>query len=428
MFSVSNMFSPPRKEGAFMRKSSFLPLALIMLPLWAAAFLQAENVRLMAATGAWGVSLLLVMRHVSRRHRDFEAAAGEETRKLVDNATSNILPLAEILEEKKALLPVMTNQLGEIVQHTERAATDIGESFSSIVRRARQQAEGVSLAFDRMAGEEGGESLLSMSGNALRDVIDSLKSMVVVIDSVLADMQSLQSHVDSVTDTMGEIEYIADQTNLLALNAAIEAAHAGEQGRGFAVVADEVRKLSGNSSAAAARIRHVIAQITGSLATIRSHAAKKNADCKGISHGAESVVDEALMRIDNVLGRTKNDLDSLTGQSEALARDISGIVVSMQFQDITRQRIEHVTGPLETLTAELAAMASVLRRAGETPLHMQEGADLEWLKGLYTMQAERDVMASTVGGEAPDDADENTEVGAARRYGLQDAEINVTIF
>ena len=147
-----------------------------------------------------------------------------------------------------------------------------------------------------------------------------------------------------------------------------------------------------------------------------------------MSHGAQSVVDEALLRIDTMLRRTKKDLDSLTGQSEALARDISGIVVSMQFQDITRQRIEHVTGPLETLTAELAAMASVLRRAGETPLHMEGGADLRWLKGLYTMQAEREVMASTLEGEAPDNADENTEVDAARRYGLQDAENNVTIF
>jgi methyl-accepting chemotaxis protein len=68
----------------------------------------------------------------------------------------------------------------------------------------------------------------------------------------------------------------------------------------------------------------------------------------------------------------------------------------MQFQDITRQRIEHVIEPLLSLKTELEEMTLKTRNV-ETSLHeYNEGNGTEWLEKMYTMESERNVLKNTL--------------------------------
>lgn len=383
--------------------------ALIPLPLAAVSFAcggWAGAVAVILYFAAVYASYLYVEKTIARMRMEHENEKQEQMREMA----AVFLPLLSLIRQRARYIPVMTNQLEEVTKTTEVAALGIGESFKDIVARARAQAGKASGVFERFSSDGSGEALIDMSKKALADAIESMRGAAGVSIRTLDDMTKVMEEVGGIQRILEEIEYIADQTNLLALNAAIEAARAGEHGRGFAVVADEVRKLSARSNSAAEKIAGLISKVYAEVKGIHDRTEQSAGKSRTMSSEAEAVVDDTLKRIDRVMSRTGRDLDELTAETEVLAADISSIVVSMQFQDITRQRIEHVIGPLNSLKAELEEMVEKTREIGGR-MSRSEGEGDNWLEDIYTMESEREVLRNTFGlDERRDKAGKNSNV------------------
>jgi methyl-accepting chemotaxis protein len=70
--------------------------------------------------------------------------------------------------------------------------------------------------------------------------------------------------------------------------------------------------------------------------------------------------------------------------------------MSFQFQDITRQRIEHVIEPLSMFHLELDEILNSLHTI-DKDLDNNEQVDVDkWLKQFYTMADERRIMEDTL--------------------------------
>lgn len=324
--------------------------------------------------------------------------ATAENQHLADLET-HLTPIGRLLQEKAQIIPVLTNQLNDVIQQTETAALDIGERFMDIVSRARNQASKAQTAFGEVAGSdaEGGEALIELSKEALAAVVGDLRNVQDAVRQTLRNMQVIIQHTGSIKEVICEIEYIADQTNLLSLNASIEAARAGEHGRGFAVVADEVRKLATRSASAADEIVKLINKVETDIRRIHSETEKSVSETNARTLDAESVMGDTLNRLDSVMERAKNQLDSLSTETESLAKDISGVIMCIQFQDITRQRIEHVIEPLAAFKTEFDEVTQKLRNINEK-IHCWEHQDgsVSRLEVMYTMESERKVLQDTL--------------------------------
>jgi methyl-accepting chemotaxis protein len=302
------------------------------------------------------------------------------------------------------VFPVLIKQLETVIQETENAVLEIGERFMEIVSRARGQASRSANTFTDFAGngEENGSTLIEQSKESLSAVIGNLRKVSEVARHTLVNMRNATDTMGSIREVVLEIEYIADQTNLLALNASIEAARAGDQGRGFAVVADEVRKLSARSTNAAAQIGKLIRTVESDIQGMYEETEGNAGRTEKLSKDSETIINETMDKLNESMNHAKDELDGLSKDTESLARDISGIVISMQFQDITRQKIEHVIEPIRTISGNHERMAARINGEETASIDIQPSNDMSWMEEMYTMESERQVMKDALSQSEPE--------------------------
>ena len=378
---------------------TYLKIIVILMLVAAPSFIEARLFRIiinaLVYAAVIAAAAVFIKKYIKSLHLKYET----DKKQRLSNVATLIKGMNDPLHEKSQLIPVLVNQLEEVTQQTESAAMDIGSRFMNIVERARNQSSEASGAFIKLAGdgEDNSETLTELSKKALSDVIESLRGASEVANQTLNDMETIIKATGSAKTMVDEIGYIAEQTNLLALNAAIEAARAGEHGRGFAIVADEVRKLSDRSHTAADEIRKIVTNIETDTKEIYQKTEKSVSKTNSTSTEAAAVVDDTLEKIDGTISGVKHQLDELTKETESLAKDISNIVISMQFQDITRQRIEHVIEPLLSFKSEIENMLQTMENmGGKINAGENGGGGGNRLEDMYTMESERKVLKNTL--------------------------------
>jgi methyl-accepting chemotaxis protein len=289
---------------------------------------------------------------------------------------------------------VVRGQLNGVVAETEKAAFDIAsrlQEIDEIISRLSAFVQSTTAESNQLltASEERIEHnrvLITTLEDYIRQRSAATMEDKERITRVVNDARSLGTLVEL-------IKHISGQTNLLALNAAIEAARAGEAGRGFAVVADEVRKLSGETDKAVGEISKGIQTVANS---IESQFADK------LSHdnaNAERVALESFAAQLDDLGKSYREvtehealvMSTITDSSQKLAQMFMSALASVQFQDVTRQQIEHVIDALNRLDSHAALLASRLDQLEDSHFQLQPlSAHLDQLYSSYVMDSQRD--------------------------------------
>lgn len=303
-----------------------------------------------------------------------------------------------------AFSEVVGRQLAGVTTETEAAALKIMERLQTV--------DGLVDELDRYVSKTVNESseVLASSGSRLeanRHLIDSMQRHIQARIEATREEQARITHVvgeaRSLESLVELIKKIAGQTNLLSLNAAIEAARAGEQGRGFAVVADEVRKLSDQTSEAVSRIRDGILSVASRIESEfqdKLADASLNNETQALEQFANQLT-EMGERYAELVHREGDVLAQIDRTSKALSGMFMEVMASIQFQDVTRQQVEHVLHAFDRLAAHLALLRRQLSDP-RTPLDFKPLAKhLNEMFDGYVMDQQRSQHNQALGTGAP---------------------------
>jgi len=271
-----------------------------------------------------------------------------------------------------SILPVWQRHVQSVRVQTETAITELLNRFSSLVEQF--QAAG----FTGRSREDKDNmvkiSLLTLCERELGPVIVCLENVVGSKAELLENVRALAAATSELKELADEVRSIAAKTNLLAINASIEAARAGQAGRGFAVIADEVRKLSMLSSDIGARITQRMVEVSSTMGVTLDAAARASDEDRDAISAATHVVEDVLGHVRELARST----DEMRAQGSNIRTDVESMLVSLQFQDRTRQILEVVEMNIARLEQAVGE--------GQLP---DPAAWMQELESHYTMDDER---------------------------------------
>jgi len=264
-------------------------------------------------------------------------------------------------------IDVMHEQIGGSLAESEREVTALIEQLNLLNEQSSAQMERITQSV------ESGKALTEVTASRVEhnnQLIVRLESRLGEQDSEMRDnfeqIRILANDVKALNPIIEVISKIASQTNLLALNAEIEAARAGDAGRGFAVVANEVRQLARRSTSAAADIAGKLNTTAGKV-TGKMVEAQKTFDERHNLGDLQQLVCELMEMQQEFTKSSELQLAVISDVEAGHQQSVERLVQAMghiQFQDVMRQRMEHVQVALVEMRDHLLRLSQARGRSG----------------------------------------------------------------
>jgi len=271
------------------------------------------------------------------------------------------------IKDSKPYIDVMHEQIGGSLAESEREIIALIEQLNLLSAQSSQQMERITQSV------QGGKELTDVTrgrverNNLLISKLEAkLGEQACEMHGNYEQIRLLADDVMALTPIIQVISSIAKQTSLLALNAGIEAARAGNAGRGFSVVANEVRELSKRSTSAAAEIAVKLNATASKVATKMAEAQKALEEKHGLDELQQLVRDLTEMQ-QAFSDSSQLQLAVISDVEAGHQQGVSYLLEAMghiQFQDVMRQRMEHVQQALVDMRNHLLRLTEAQDRPG----------------------------------------------------------------
>jgi methyl-accepting chemotaxis protein len=258
-----------------------------------------------------------------------------------------------VSSQSRSSIEEVQSHVDEVIQISERSVVEIGNKFVAVTRKTRRQVEhALALLEHTQTGSGPGrrqsrplpdlagayEDLLSQIIASLARVTESAEQLERRHESVRQDFK----HVDTLLDQLSAHD---SQIGMMALNTSVSA---GTSSSDVVSVSDQIRTLSLESKALTRDIRRTLEQVRSQHQQTQGAVRQSVLQARDVAAFAategEKLGREMLYNGQEVA----ETLSSIGALGNEIQKDINDIVVALQYQDITQQKLQRLKNPLLT--------------------------------------------------------------------------------
>ncbi len=244
--------------------------------------------------------------------------------------------------------------LHELSASTEGEFIRLGEKLQEFYFQTKGLSELSSQVATCLSGEE-----LQQNKDGLQAVFAQVQEQDDLSGKGVSVLSSLLVRFESIGTQLGRFDQTIRNLHALCNLIKIESASLGGRDTGFNALGEEVRKLAGNVTAKSAELTHH----SENLAEMIRQGLRRMSDFEKKQQGhSRLILDQAVQSLSTMTQRHQSSSETLgeiATRWKRISQSIGEVVASMQFHDITRQRLEHVRDALRDVGEKLPIEASV---------------------------------------------------------------------
>lgn len=287
-----------------------------------------------------------------RRESDDKTISDTQIRKMrkMSSGVHNLLSRwSSVSDRSRNHIEEVAHHVDEVMAYSETAVVEIGKRFVAVTRKTRKQVElGLGILEHTRTGGAKRES------RPLPELVSAYEELAAKIAASLAkvadSVEQLEKRHETVRKDFGHVDTLLDQLSshdsqigVLALNTSVKG---GTSAQDFVSVSDQIRTLSLESKALTRDIRRTLEQVRGQATT--THAAVRNAVAQAREASQFASVESNKLTREMLFNSQEvaETLSQIGAIGNDIQKDINEIIVALQFQDITHQKLQRLKDPM----------------------------------------------------------------------------------
>ncbi len=246
-------------------------------------------------------------------------------------------------------MSVIAASLDALSKNSEPDFMKIGMALQSTYADAsnlsKQTLETVGLI-----GGDSDEGLLSMVGVLVKESLEKVKTCQAAAgqnhDAAEAHMNVVAEHLNSSFNLCTDLKDSAKYLRSVGLQMRVECSRTAQSMEMFSVVAHEISAVSNSFKDTSEKIREDSRSALESQGAAQARATESLHRLFGLADDSEQTVQLSMQEIEQMMSLSLETLKQAGARSRRISEHVGEIVMSIQFHDNMRQRIEHISEAL----------------------------------------------------------------------------------